>query len=202
MAADAAHSALRELRAQAAGCRACPLWKDVTQTVFGEGPARARAMLVGEQPGEREDLAGHPFVGPAGRVLDRALEAAQIDRSAVFVTNGVKHFKYRMRGRRWIHQRPSAGEVSACRRWLQAEIETVAPELLVTMGSTAAHALFGRATAVMANRGRLLESSLFAAPVLVTVHPSSVLRERDDDARHAAMAAFVDDLSVAARVLG
>jgi DNA polymerase len=192
---------LARVRAEALECRACPLWKDATQAVFGEGPASARLVLVGEQPGDQEDRAGHPFVGPAGRILDRALETAQIERSAVFVTNGVKHFKYRMRGKRRIHQRPSAGEVEACRRWLQAELELLAPEVIVAMGATAAHSLFGRATPIGANRGHLLESPLFSPPpVLVTVHPSSILRERDSDARHEALEALADDLRVAASV--
>ena len=166
--------------------------------MFGEGPPDARMVLVGEQPGDAEDRAGHPFVGPAGRVLDRALEAAHIDRSTVFVTNGVKHFKYRVRGKRRIHQRPSAGEVAACRSWLEAEMELLEPEVIVALGATAAHSLFGRATAVRANRGQLLESPLFAPPVLVTAHPSGVLRERESEARHAAMQELAEDLRVAA----
>jgi DNA polymerase len=190
---------LGQLRRAAAGCRDCPLWKDATQTVFGEGPADASMMLVGEQPGDQEDRAGHPFVGPAGRVLDRALAAAEIDRGSVFLTNGVKHFKYRMRGKRRIHQRPSAGEVSACRHWLLAEIEALVPEVIVAMGGTAAHSLFGRATPIAANRGQPLQSPLFAPPVVVTVHPSSILRERDSDMRHVALDALADDLRTAAR---
>jgi DNA polymerase len=189
---------LAALREEALACRACPLWEGATQTVFGEGPAGARLVLVGEQPGDQEDRAGHPFVGPAGRMLDRALEAAQIERSSVFLTNGVKHFKYRMRGKRRIHQRPNAGEVAACRRWLQAEVELLDPAVLVALGATAAHALFGRATAIGANRGHLLESELFDAPVLVTAHPSSILRERDSVARQAALEALSEDLRVAA----
>jgi len=188
------------VREEAASCRACPLWEGATQTVFGEGPPDARIMLVGEQPGDREDLAGHPFVGPAGRVLDEALEAAQIARSSVFTTNAVKHFKYRMRGKRRIHQRPSAGEVAACRRWLVAEIELLSPEVTVALGATAAHALLGRATPIGANRGQLLDSELIAPPVLVTAHPSSVLRERDRAARSEALEALAADLRVAAQV--
>jgi uracil-DNA glycosylase len=188
---------LAQLRREALACRACPLWEGATQTVFGEGSMRARLMLVGEQPGDQEDRAGHPFVGPAGGVLDRALQAAEIDRASVFLTNGIKHFKYRMRGKRRIHQRPNAAEVSACRRWLVAEIELLDPGVIVALGATAAHSLFGRATAVQANRGQLLDSPLFAAPVLVTVHPSSILRERERDARSAAFDALAEDLRIA-----
>lgn len=189
-------ASLREAREQAAGCRACPLWKDATQTVFGEGPAHARIMLVGEQPGDREDVEGHPFVGPAGRVLDQALERAEIDRAQVFTTNAVKHFKYRPRGKRRIHQKPSVSELTACRKWLESEVALVAPELIVGLGAAAAHSLFGRATPVGANRGAIVESELLGKPVLVTVHPSSILRERDSGARHAALEAFVEDLRV------
>jgi len=189
-------STLAHVRGEAAGCRACPLWADATQTVFGEGPVDARVVLVGEQPGDREDIDGHPFVGPAGRVLDQALEAAQIDRSAVFTTNAVKHFKYRRRGKRRIHQRPSAAEMTACRKWLELELDLVRPEVTVAMGATAAHAMFGRATPIGANRGRLLESPLFGVPVIVTAHPSSVLRERDADARHAAIEALTSDFGL------
>jgi uracil-DNA glycosylase family protein len=189
-------STLAHVRREAAGCRACPLWAAATQTVFGEGPVDARIMLVGEQPGDREDIDGHPFVGPAGRVLDQALEAAQIDRSAVFTTNAVKHFKYRQRGKRRIHQRPSAAEMTACRKWLELEVDLVRPEVTVAMGATAAHAMFGRATQIGANRGRLLHSPLFGVPVIVTAHPSSVLRERDADARHAAIEALTSDLGL------
>jgi DNA polymerase len=189
---------LEQVRREAGGCRACPLWKDATQTVFGEGPVDAALMLVGEQPGDREDLAGHPFVGPAGRVLDEALERAGIERAGVFATNAVKHFKFRARGKRRIHQRPAAGELTACRPWLAIEVETVSPEVIVALGATAAHSLLGRATGVRENRGRILESPLFDSPVLVTAHPSSVLRERDRGARHAALDALADDLRAAA----
>jgi uracil-DNA glycosylase len=199
--ADAEPASLAELRDQAAGCRACPLWRDATETVFGEGPVDARLMLVGEQPGDREDLAGHPFVGPAGSVLDRALQAAEIDRSSVFLTNAVKHFKYRQRGKRRIHQRPAAGEVAVCRKWLQAEISLVEPEALVALGATAAHSIFGRATPVGTNRGHPMESDLSPAPVVVTAHPSSILRERDSDARHAAAEALASDLRIASSLL-
>jgi len=155
-------------------------------------------MLVGEQPGDQEDLAGRPFVGPAGRVLDEALEAAQIDRSAAFLTNCVKHFKHRARGKRRIHQRPAAGEIRACRKWLEAEAGVVAPEVIVALGASAARSLMDRATPIAANRGQLLESPLFSAPVLVTAHPSSILRERDSQSRHAALEALCQDLRVAA----
>jgi len=186
--------ALQALRGDAAGCRACPLWRGATQTVFGEGPLDARIMLVGEQPGDQEDRAGHPFVGPAGRVLDRALAAAQIDRSAVFTTNAVKHFKYRTRGKRRIHQRPGAEEIGACRQWLDKEIDLLRPEVIVGLGATAAHSLLGRATAIGPNRGQLLHSPPFDCSVLVTVHPSSVLRERDSESRSAALDALAADL--------
>lgn len=187
---------MRKAREQAAECQACPLWRDATQTVFGEGRAHARIMLVGEQPGDREDIEGHPFVGPAGRVLDEAIERAEIDRAQVFTTNAVKHFKYRPRGKRRIHQKPSVAELTACRKWLESEVELVKPELIVGLGATAAHSLLGRATPVGANRGTVIESELLAKPVLVTVHPSSILRERDSQARHAALDAFVEDLRV------
>ena len=199
-ATDRAAEELTRLRHHAARCRACPLYEGATQTVFGEGPADARLMLVGEQPGDREDLAGHPFVGPAGRVLDQALELAGIERASVFATNAVKHFKYRMRGKRRIHQRPAAGEIAACRPWLEGELAAVGPEVVVALGASAAHALIGRATAVGANRGRPLESPLFAGPLLVTAHPSSVLRERDGERRHAALHALAEDLALAARL--
>jgi DNA polymerase len=187
---------IASVRREAEDCRACPLWRDATQTVFGEGGPRAALMLVGEQPGDREDRAGHPFVGPAGAVLDDALEQAGIERSAVYVTNAVKHFKHHARGKRRIHQRPSAAEQAACRPWLERELELVAPSVVIALGATAAHALIGRATPIGHNRGHPLEGALFS-PVLVTAHPSSVLRERDHDTRHDALAAIVSDLRVA-----
>jgi uracil-DNA glycosylase len=190
---------LAKVRREAQGCRACPLWREATQTVFGEGAAAARLMLVGEQPGDREDREGHPFVGPAGKVLDQALELAQIDRSRVYTTNAVKHFKHEQRGKRRIHKRPSAAEEAACRPWLERELELVHPLVVVALGATAAHSLIGRATAIGANRGRPLEGELFS-PVLVTAHPSSVLRQREREARHAALAAIAQDLGVAARL--
>jgi uracil-DNA glycosylase family protein len=198
--AAAAAAVLDRLRTEAACCTACRLHERATQTVFGEGPPGAPLMLVGEQPGDREDLEGHPFVGPAGRVLDRALEQAGIERSRAYTTNAVKHFKYRLRGKRRIHQRPAAGEVAACRPWLESELALVSPSVVVALGATAAHSLFGRATPVGASRGRPLQSALFS-PVVVTAHPSCVLRERDEDTRHAAMAALVGDLEVAATLI-
>ncbi len=192
---------LAALAREAAECQACPLWRSATQTVFGEGKRSADMMLVGEQPGDREDLEGRPFVGPAGGVLDRALDAARIERSAVYVTNAVKHFKFRERGKRRIHQRPDAAEVAACRRWLAAEVELVAPAVVVAMGSTAARAVFGRATAIGESRGHVLESSLLSPPVVVTAHPSSVLRQRDQGARRTALEALTSDLRFAASVM-
>lgn len=197
--ADHAADGLARLRAEAARCRACGLWRDATQPVIGEGPLDARIVLVGEQPGDREDLAGHPFVGPAGRVLDEALQRAGIERAAIFATNAVKHFKFRARGKRRIHQRPSAAEVAACRPWLQAELGLLSPGVIVAMGATAAHSLIGRPTPVLANRGSLLQTPLAPAPVLITVHPSSVLRESDRERRHDALRALAADLRAAAR---
>src|SRR5215212_2295992 len=184
---------LPSLRSDAAGCRACDLWRTGTQTVFGEGPARAELMLVGEQPGDVEDREGHPFVGPAGRVLDQGLEQAGIDRSSVYLTNVVKHFKWRPRGKRRIHQRPNAEEVAACRRWLDAELEAVKPLALLCLGATAAQALLGRSFRVTQSRGVAVDSPL--APVVsATVHPSSILRAPDEPARREAMDLFVADL--------
>ncbi len=191
---------LPSLRAASAGCRACPLWERGTQTVFGEGPPLAEVMLVGEQPGNEEDLSGRPFVGPAGRLLDRALEAAGIDRRTVYVTNAVKHFKWEPRGKRRIHQKPSAREVRACRPWLEAEIEVVRPRALVCLGSTAAQALLGRTFRVTEHRGELVASP-FAPLVMATVHPSSILRAPDDGARRTEMARLVDDLAMLANAL-
>ena len=186
---------LDSLRAAAAGCRACPLWQRGSQTVFGEGRRRATVMLVGEQPGNDEDLAGRPFVGPAGKLLDRALEEAGIDRRRIYVTNVVKHFKWEPRGKRRIHAKPNAAEIAACRPWLEAELELVKPEVLVCLGATAAQALLGRQFRVSANRGRFVPSPL-APRVLATVHPSSILRAPDDATRHAEMRRFVADLAV------
>ena len=191
---------LDDLRAEAAGCRACDLWRSGTQTVFGEGRENAEVMMVGEQPGDREDIEGHPFVGPAGRMLDQGLERAGIDRDLVYVTNVVKHFKWRPRGKRRIHQKPNAEEIRACRPWLESELEAVQPRVLVCLGSTAAQALLGRQFRVTRERGRFVESSL-AERVTATVHPSSILRAPDEQARTAAMEDFVADLTVVAKEL-
>jgi DNA polymerase len=169
--------------------------------VFGEGKKRARLMLVGEQPGDREDVAGRPFVGPAGRLLDEALAEAGIERADAYLTNAVKHFKWEPRGKRRIHQKPSSSEIAACRPWLEAELAVVAPEVLVCLGATAAQALLGRDVRVTRDRGRLLGSAL-APAALATVHPSSILRAPDEAARRSERAAFVDDLRVAANLLG
>jgi DNA polymerase len=201
MPTTSAARALAELRAEAAGCRNCDLWRNATQTVFGEGRAKARMMLVGEQPGDQEDLAGHPFVGPAGRLLDDALAEAGIDRREVYVTNAVKHFKWKARGKRRIHEKPSWGEVGACRPWLDGELEALHPDVLVLLGATAAQALLGRSFRVTQSRGVPLEDTGFAPHAVATVHPSSILRERDDGARHAAKGLFVADLSAAAALL-
>ena len=189
---------LRALRQAAADCRGCPLWRDATQTVFGEGPRKATLMLVGEQPGDREDVEGRPFVGPAGRFLDTALEAAGIDRRKVYVTNVVKHFKWRPRGKRRLHQTPRAGEVEACKPWLEAELEAVRPYALLALGATAAKALYGSSVRVTRDRGKPIDSSL--APVAtLTIHPSAILRLRDHDEREDALAALVEDLRFVAR---
>ena len=191
---------LDNVGAVAADCKACDLYKRGTQTVFGEGPHRAKLMLVGEQPGDAEDVAGHPFVGPAGKLLDRALEQAGIDRNAVYVTNVVKHFKWEPRGKRRIHAKPNAAEISACRPWLETEIALVKPRALVCLGATAAQALLGKAFKVSKQRGEFVDSSL-APLVIATVHPSSILRARDDETRRQEMARFVADLSKLAAAL-
>jgi len=181
------------VRDVAKGCRACHLYENATQTVFGEGPRKAEVMLVGEQPGDAEDLAGHPFVGPAGKLLDRALEEAGIDRKLVYVTNVVKHFKFEPRGKRRIHAKPNSAEIAACRPWLETEIALVKPRVLVCLGATAAQALLGKSFKVSQQRGTFVPSSL-APRVTATVHPSSILRAPDDESRHAEMARFVADL--------
>jgi uracil-DNA glycosylase len=184
---------LASVRAVAAGCKACDLYKKGTQTVFGEGPQRSVIMLVGEQPGDAEDLAGHPFVGPAGRLLDRALEEAGIDRRRVYVTNVVKHFKWEPRGKRRIHAKPNAGEIGACRPWLETEIALVKPRVLVCLGATAAQALLGKTFKVSKQRGTIVASSL-APIVTATIHPSSILRAPDEEGRREEMRRFVEDL--------
>lgn len=188
---------LDELRQAAAGCQACDLWRTGTQTVFGEGAVGAELMLVGEQPGDKEDLAGRPFVGPAGRVLDQGLEEAGIDRSKVYVTNAVKHFKWKAQGKRRIHQRPDAAEIGACRPWLDAELEAVQPRIVVCLGATAAQSILGRSFRVTKQRGQFVEG-LIGPVVTATVHPSSILRAPDEVTRQAEMAAFVDDLRTVA----
>lgn len=184
---------LPRLRAAARGCEGCPLYKNATQTVFGEGPARARVMVIGEQPGDAEDRAGHPFVGPAGHLLDAALEEAGIDRRSVYVTNMVKHFKWEPAGKRRLHKKPNAREIAACRPWLEAELAALAPEAVVVLGATAAQGLLGAAFRVSRERGKWVASPL-AGKVLATVHPSSILRAPDDASRHRERVRFVADL--------
>jgi uracil-DNA glycosylase len=192
-----ASRSLAKLRHAADKCRGCPLWKDATQTVFGAGPRKAELMLVGEQPGDREDVEGDPFVGPAGGILARALEGAGIDAGDVYLTNAVKHFKWRPRGKRRLHQTPRAGEVEACKPWLEAELKAVRPTALLALGSTAAKALFGPSVRVTRDRGKLIDSPL--APVAaLTMHPSAILRLRDQEERHDALAGLIDDLRLVA----
>ena len=191
---------LSALREAAKGCRGCHLWRHATQTVFGEGLKRARVMFVGEQPGDKEDLAGKPFVGPAGRELDKGLEAAGIPRDEAYVTNVVKHFKFVERGRRRIHQTPKRFEIDACRPWLDEELRVVRPEALVLLGATAAKALLGSSFRLTRHRGELLESEL-APVVTATIHPSAILRQQDDASRAAEREAFAEDLRVVARAL-
>lgn len=188
-----------DLRAAAAECTACHLYLNATQTVFGEGPARAQIMLVGEQPGDAEDLAGHPFVGPAGKLLDRCLVEAGVDRSRVWVTNIVKHFKWVPRGKRRIHSKPGAVEIAACLPWLEAEIQAVRPIVLVALGATAAQGLFGRMFRVTRDRGRFVPSP-FAPYALATVHPSALLRAPDEGTRHTETLRFIEDLRKAGSV--
>jgi DNA polymerase len=188
---------LRTLRAAAADCRGCPLWEDATHTVFGEGPRKAKLMLVGEQPGDREDVEGEPFVGPAGRVLAEALDVAGIERGDVYLTNAVKHFKWRPQGKRRLHQTPRVGEIEACRPWLEAELEAVRPVGLLALGATAGRSLFGPKVRVGKDRGRLLDSEL-APLAALTLHPSAVLRLRDHDEREEAAATLVEDLRMVA----
>jgi probable DNA metabolism protein len=199
-AGDAEADDIEALREQAADCRACPLWKDATQTVFGEGPPQARIMLVGEQPGDKEDLAGKPFVGPAGQMLDRALEEAGIDRAKVYVTNAVKHFKFVPRGKIRLHQKPNTPEIKACRQWYERELASIRPELVVAMGATAAQSVLGKITPINKSRGRPVKLD-DGTQVLVTVHPSYLLRLPDADAKAREYARFVEDLRIAAELL-
>lgn len=189
---------LPALRSAAAGCQGCDLYKDATQTVFGEGPDDARIVMVGEQPGDREDIAGRPFVGPAGGLLDRAIEEAGLTREEIYLTNIVKHFKHVTRGKRRIHKKPDLDEVRACSPWLEAEIARIEPQVLVLMGATAAQAILGRSFRVTQHRDEFVESPL-AALVTATVHPSSILRSRTGEERRAAYDAFVTDLRRVAR---
>ena len=202
---DVAAADLETLREEAAACRACPLWKDATQTVFGEGPDHAPLMLVGEQPGDKEDLAGHPFVGPAGQMLDRALQEAGIDRSKVYVTNAVKHFKFVPRGKIRLHQKPATPEIKACRQWYERELATVRPALVVALGATAAQSVFGKITPVTKNRGHVVDlpegPNMIATKAMVTVHPSYLLRLPDADAKAREYELFVKDLKIAAAAL-
>lgn len=186
------------LREVAAGCKACDLWEKATQTVFGEGKKNAQLMLVGEQPGDREDIEGHPFVGPAGRILDEALGAAGIARTDVYLTNAVKHFRWERRGKRRLHSKPSQVHVRACRPWLMAELETVRPRLMVLLGATAAQSVMGTTFKVTQQRGQVLSSPL-GVPVLATVHPSSILRSPDGKARREALDGLIADLKIAAQ---
>ena len=191
---------LKAFREAASDCKGCDLWERGTQTVFGEGARRAEVVFVGEQPGNEEDLSGHPFVGPAGRLLDDALAEAGIDRNETYVTNVVKHFKWEPRGKRRIHKKPNAREITACRPWLEAEIALVKPKVIVCLGATAAQALLGAQFRVTKQRGQFIESTL-APYIMATVHPSSILRAPDDETRHLEKRQFIDDLKRVAAVL-
>jgi len=193
-------SSLAEVREAAMGCKACPLWRTGTQTVFGKGKPTARIILIGEQPGNEEDVKGEPFVGPAGKLLDKALIEVGIDRSEIYVTNAVKHFKWEPRGKRRIHKRPNSREIAACRPWLDAELAILRPEVLVCLGATAAQALLGRDFKVTQRRGEFINSSL-ASHVMATVHPSSILRAPDEETRRTETARFIDDLKKVAGVV-
>jgi DNA polymerase len=192
-------ASLDELQEASRDCKACPLWKTGTQTVFGEGSAGAKIMMIGEQPGNQEDLEGKPFVGPAGKLLDQALEEAGIDRKKVYVTNAVKHFKWEPRGKRRIHKKPNAAEIAACRPWLDAEIAALKPKIIICLGATAAQALLGRDFRVTQHRGEFLKSPL-APMVMATVHPSSILRAPDEKTRHEEMERFIADLKKVAQL--
>jgi uracil-DNA glycosylase family protein len=186
-------SGLASLRHQAEACERCDLYKNATQVVFGEGPATARVVLVGEQPGDREDTAGRPFVGPAGRLLNECLDEAAIDRSLCYVTNAVKHFKFQQRGKRRLHAKPNAGEIKRCAWWLGAELDALQPQLIVALGATALYSLMGRSVGLTRERGRIFHVEN-GVPLLVTIHPSFLLRIRDQDERHAERRKFLDDL--------
>ena len=190
---------LKGLAEAAQDCEACPLYKDATQAVFGEGPVKATVVLVGEQPGDAEDKSGHPFVGPAGGVLDKALEEAGIDRGEVYVTNAVKHFKWEPRGKRRIHKKPRVSEIKACRPWLDAELTRIKPRVIVCMGTTAVQAILGPTTTIARAKGQVFETGF--GPVIVTRHPSSVLRMREKEERRAALDELVADLKLAAKLL-
>jgi uracil-DNA glycosylase len=194
------HASLAELARAAKDCQACDLWKRGTQTVFGEGNSLAKVMLVGEQPGNQEDLEGKPFVGPAGKLLDAALVEAGVDRAKVYVTNAVKHFKWEPRGKRRIHKKPNAAEVAACRPWLDGEMAALQPKVIVCLGATAAQALLGRDFRVTQHRGEFLKSPL-APYLMATVHPSSILRAPDEETRHEEMKRFIQDLKKIAKIL-
>ena len=193
-------SSMAALKRESADCRACPLWERATQTVFGDGARHARVMFVGEQPGNEEDLSGKPFVGPAGKLLDKALTEAGIDRKRTYVTNVVKHFKWEPRGKRRIHKKPNAREIAACRPWLDAELELIKPIVVVCLGATAAQSLLGRDFRVTQRRGEIFETD-FAPHVMATVHPSSILRAPDSETRAEELRRFVDDLSNVADML-
>jgi uracil-DNA glycosylase len=191
---------LDKLRAAARKCTACPLYRIGTQTVFGEGPENARVVLLGEQPGDQEDREGHPFVGPAGKMLDRALEEAGIDRDICYVTNAVKHFKWEPRGKRRIHQKPGAREIAACRPWAEAELARISPQILICLGATAAQFVFGSTARIERDRSKIVESP-YTKCTLITVHPSSLLRQPDAESREREYARFVKDLKIAAKAL-
>ena len=191
---------LPELQEAAANCKACDLWENATQTVFGEGMRRAKVLFIGEQPGNDEDLQGRPFVGPAGRLLDQALEETGIDRRQTYVTNVVKHFKWEPRGKRRIHKKPNSTEIEACRPWLEAEIAAVKPRVIVCLGATAAQTLLGKEFRVSRQRGQPIPSPL-AHTVIATVHPSSILRAPDEQSRRSEMQRFIDDLKIVADAL-
>ena len=192
---------LKQLREKAKSCQDCPLWANATQTVFGAGDPHARVMLVGEQPGDAEDREGLPFVGPAGRLLDRALEAAGVDRECIYVTNAVKHFKWQLRGKRRLHKTPAQREIDACHQWLEGEIAAIQPQVIVALGATAARAVIGKDFKVSVQRGQFVESAL-APHVFATLHPSALLRLQDQAEKEAAFAQLVKDLGLIRTALG